>query len=162
MKVLLHSGPGFIGAAIRWQTDSDWSHASLWFPRSREVIESREFKGVVRTPLAAVAEAMHRTPGLRVAVYDFAAPLTRREESRAYWHARSEEGAGYDYPAIFRFVTRARGASDSRWFCSEFVAHIAEKHARRLFNETPAWRVTPGLLPRSLALQYAGELSDFL
>lgn len=161
MRILLHSGPGFISRAIRFQTRSAWNHASLLFD-DRYVIEAREFKGVVRTPVSDIIKAMTKEPRLRVAVYDFAEPLTETEIERARQHAENQLGLPYDYGAVFRFISRRASVINGRWFCSELVTEVANMATRPLFRETAAWEVSPGLIPRTPVLVYRCELPSLL
>lgn len=105
---------------------------------------------------------MEAEPRLRVAVYDFALPLFAEQRAAAYAFASGEVGSGYDYAGVARFISRRRGPSDARWFCSEFVAATCATVGRFLFHETEPHEVPPGLLPRSLALRYVAELPAYL
>lgn len=157
MKILLHSGPGFISRAIKLQTRSDWNHASLLFDDG-VVFEAREFKGVVRTPLAALRAAMEREPSLLIAVFAFDQPLSPLEKHVARSFAESQLGCPYDYADIARFLTRQPASTDGKWFCSEYVTAACEAMRRPLFRRTAAWEVPPGLIPRSLALHFSHHL----
>lgn len=157
MRVLLHSGPGIIGSLIRWQTRSEFSHASLLFSDDT-VIESREFRGVRKLHVNEVYRAMHEEPKLRISVYEFFRPISKEQEAGARRFAEEQIGLGYDYMDVVSFLTRRRRTEDDAWFCSELVSAVCRRAGRPLFHDTADWEVAPGLIPRSLALTYAGEL----
>jgi uncharacterized protein YycO len=157
MKVLIHSGPGVVSRLIRLQTRSRWNHASLLFDDGT-VIESREWKGVIETPVGRVLEAMWNEPLLRVSIYEFVEPLTEEEKMRGRAFAEEQRGLPYDYLSVARFISRRCGGFDDRWFCSELVGAACVAAGRPLFRETQAWEIPPGWLPRSLALRFLRDL----
>lgn len=155
MKILLHSGPGLISRLIKWQTDSDYNHASLLFSDGT-VIEAREFKGVVHTPLADIREAVRRSKGkLRVEIHEL--NIFGLHENRARAFAEAQVDKPYDYAAIGRFLSRGRGVTNEKWFCSE-LAYAATEVGGISLLRSDAWRVAPGDLAESPLLSFAGLL----
>jgi uncharacterized protein YycO len=157
VRILLHSGPGWIGDLIRWQTRGDYSHASVLFDDGT-VIESREFKGVRRLSIDDVGRDLATIAELRIDVYEFAQPVPAERAQAARTFAEEQLGKGYDYFDIFAFLTRRRRHEDDAWFCSELASAIARVAGRPLFEHTEDWEVSPGMIARSLALRLTGSL----
>jgi uncharacterized protein YycO len=146
MRLCLHQGKGFVSSAIRWQTRSKYSHASLLFGDGL-VIEAREFIGVHATKLL---------PRQGEAIEIFEVQATARQESVMRHYALSQVGKPYDYISIARFLTRepVREWQRNDWFCSELAFEtfrIAEIH---LLQNIAAWAVNPGMLSLSPLLRW--------
>ena len=157
MKILLHSGPGLISRLIKWQTRSEWNHASLLFDDDC-VIEAREFRGVRKIHVEDIRQAVARTRGLRVSVYGFREPLTESQKICARIFADEQIGLPYDYTDIIGFLSRRRQQENAAWFCSELVASTCRRIGVPLFRDTESWEVAPGMLARSNELCHIGEV----
>ena len=144
-RVLLYRGRGVMSALIRWQTRSVYSHAALLLPDGR-VIESWQGAGV------RVKEV---TDWRDIDMFEVPV-MTAGQWRRALHHAGCQLGAGYDYWAIVRFVSRVRVPQNGRWFCSELVFAALEAAGVRLLDRIDAWAVSPGLLALSILLNPDG------
>lgn len=143
--VLLFRGRGMMSAAIRWQTRSPYSHAALLLADGRHIIEAWQGAGV-RMKLMEDWRGVER---FAVAGMD----SSRWAEAIAF--ATAHVGAGYDYWAIVRFVSRARMPDNERWFCSELVFAALAHAGVRLFERIEPWAVSPGLMSISPLLRRA-------
>jgi uncharacterized protein YycO len=139
----LHRAPGVFGRLIRWQTRSDYSHASLYCV-GLGVIEAREGKGVHRMP------GYEPKRGEVIELYRVNA-MTDEEMNSAWTFAASQIGKAYDWTMVARFVTRRQESrpSSEKWFCSELVYAAFHHAGHELLRATQPWEVSPGLLARS-------------
>jgi uncharacterized protein YycO len=136
----LHNGTSLISRLITWQTRSTVSHASIWFPDDDVVIESKEGRGVQQTPGAS--HAADRAAGR---IQCFAVQGMTPELAKAVREFMSAKvGAGYDYRAILKFISRRRAGHNTRWFCSELVFAAYQHAGIRLLAHIEAWAVSPG------------------
>lgn len=145
LQVCLHHGKSLLSGLIKWQTRGDYSHASLILPNDRHV-EAREFKGVV-------AHREFTAPrGETADVFEL--PITEEQEQALDHFIRAELGCGYDWRAVFAFITRRTPAKASarKWFCSEFVAACLGAAGIPLFRATHDWEISPAFLARALRL----------
>jgi len=138
MRIGLHRGASWISKAIRWQTRSEYSHASLCF--SDCIIESMEGHGV------RLLGRYER--GQTVDLYRVAA----RDIERDVWQfAAAQLGKGYDWTMVLRFLTRRQESRSStgKWFCSELVFASLQQAGVNLLERCEPWEVSPGLLAKS-------------
>lgn len=124
---------------IRWQTRSEYSHASVRI-NDRQIIEAVEGQGVIVSPL----------PSLELA--DRFEVNTSMEQAIAIKQFLfAQVGKNYDYTMVARFLTRRQETrkSTGKWFCSE-LAFAAFMHAGvALLARTEPWEASPGLLAKS-------------
>lgn len=148
LMVALHSAPGFIGRAIRWQTRSQYSHASLYLP-GQGIIEAREGKGVRHISDFELKE------GERIEIYRIEG-IADADANFAWEFAQAQIGKGYDWTMVLRFVSRRQESrsSSEKWFCSELVYAALKAAGVDLLRATDPWEVSPGLLGRSPRLSY--------
>lgn len=148
-RILLYHGRGLLSAAIRLQTASDFSHASLLMPDGRTVIEAWQGAGVQRTTLTGTqGVSAFDVPDMSLAQWDAAIEF-----------ADAQVGDGYDYRGVFRFLLPLVKPSPRRWFCSELVFAACQTAGCDLLSRVEPYRVSPGMLsmspllvPASLAL----------
>jgi uncharacterized protein YycO len=157
--IQMHTGTSLFSRLIRWFSRSKYSHVSVWFvdltvSYGGYVIESLEPKGVRVCPAHLYREA--RRDG-RITLYAPRTPLSQAERDAMERAMREQMDKPYDWTGVFRFLTRKRHAQDETWFCSELVAYAFTKAGRPLFEQTEWWEVTPGDIPRSLALVRASD-----
>jgi uncharacterized protein YycO len=168
IQICAYQGTSLISRLIRWQTRSRYSHIATRFTADKwvklgdsekyvhagNVIEAWE--GGVR--LAGNISTSH-TPGTRVDLFEFAAPLTATEEQAVARFLVRQLGKGYDYLAIVRFITRepVNRWQKSRWFCSELVFEACLTAGRNLLERCAAWEMPPRDIPRSPLLKSAGH-----
>lgn len=148
--IALHQAPGLIARLIRWQTRSEYSHASLVFMNDGEmdcVIEAREGHGV------RCLEGLHAKPGELIDVCRV--EMTEAQAQEIFEFALAQVGKSYDWTMVARFVTRRQEARSStgRWFCSELVYAAFLQANINLLRRTEPWEVSPGLLARSPLLK---------
>ena len=138
MIVCLHRSGGLLGALIRWQTRSPYSHASMLIEGKH--YESVAGKGVVRSPLSKSAE-LFLVDGI--------------DDTSAASFVDKQLGKGYDYSSVLRFVSRKQASrkSSRKWFCSELVYATCQKGGIELLRAVAPWEVSPGMLSRSPLLK---------
>jgi uncharacterized protein YycO len=141
--VCLHKGTSVISKLIRWQTRSNYSHASLLFPDGTH-LESREFVGV----------RWHKkfTPNPGEQVDQFVGPpLSEQQYDAIVRFALEQVQKPYDYTMVARFVSRRQASREEsgKWFCSELVYAAYASAGIHLLRDTQPWEVSPGLLGRS-------------
>lgn len=141
MVIALHRGKGLVARLIKWQTRSQYSHASAVLSDGR-VVEAREGVGVQVLPGMPVTEDVD---------YFEIDGLTWDQERTAEEFLLEQEGKGYDYTMIARFLTRRQEARSStgKWFCSELVFAALRKAGMVLLARMEPWRVAPGHLEMS-------------
>jgi uncharacterized protein YycO len=152
----LHKGTSFFSRLIRWQTRSPYSHASVLFYDTSDadlsvVIESMEGHGVRSIPALAYRDA--RLSG-KIALYRVPS-LTDGQIATIRAFMEGQIGKQYDWPAVFKFITRRKHAHDERWFCSELVFAAFQEAGVTLLNGTEAWAVWPGQLAHSPLVERA-------
>jgi uncharacterized protein YycO len=151
MRIALYQGVGGLSRAIRFLTRSKYSHAAFLL-NDNTVIEAWTDGGVRHVANLSV----RHTPGTVVDIYQYDTPLSPREEDVLLNFLHEQLGKDYDFSHVLRFVTRRPGKEDTtEWFCSELVDAASNAVKRVLFKETKSWEVSPGLLPRSLALKFS-------
>lgn len=143
MYIGLHRGKGFISKAIKWQTRSEYSHASFIFSDGK-VFESREGKGV--------RFLNYMPPDQDVDYYEILGLDEDTEQKIKAW-CLGKIGEAYDYSGVFRFISRRRYRDNNKWFCSEIVFHALKIHGIVLLNYIESWETSPALLRLSLLLK---------
>lgn len=146
ITICLHRGTGAISRLIRWQTRSEYSHASMILG-SGLFIEAREFIGV------RALQSLTAPAGEEVDLFHVEMSATQMEEAADF--ALAQLGKPYDYTMVARFVSRrdASRASSGKWFCSELVYASLQVAGVSLLRDTQPWEVSPGLLARSPLLR---------
>jgi len=149
MLVALHRGEGWIARAIRWQTRSVYSHASIVLEDSGSVIEAREFQGVRRISWKEVMASGERMDLFRVK------GLTPEAEAVVLQFLWEQMGKPYDYTMVARFISRRQAAREEsgKWFCSELVFAALAKAGVKLLERIEPWAVSPGVLRLSTRLE---------
>ena len=149
MLIALHRGTGFIARAIRWQTRSVYSHASVLLEESEMVIEAREFQGVRVVMWNDVVASGEVVDLFRVR------DISAEQEKVVREFLWEQMGKGYDYTMVARFVSRRQEerASSGKWFCSELVFAALAKAGVKLLERIEAWEVSPGVLRLSTRLE---------
>jgi uncharacterized protein YycO len=154
MRIALFRSGSWVSRGIRWFTRGTYSHAAL-VTDAGTVWESRErtktWKGGVRK-LASLAEAAD--PGDVVHVFEV--ETSAEEDAEILKFAQSQEGHGYDYWGLVRFLDRRSDEADEKagtWFCSEFVHAAFRAAGIELFERTFDWEVAPDLLKRCVYLE---------
>lgn len=139
-----HNGP--IASAIKWQTDSRYSHAALLF-NERFLIESVGGEGVI-------GRLVQPEDLSQADVFDV---LGIDEETAAvvFGFANGQVGKGYDYWGCARFISRRHLPENDRWFCSELVAESFKQAEYPLLMRVESWQVSPGDLAFSPKLSKA-------
>src|SRR5688572_25477553 len=148
LRIGLHRSSGFVSSLIKWQSRSEYSHASLILPDDT-VLESMQGRGVVQD----------RTVQSCGEVVDiFTVPAFASVHKNALTFAQAQLGKGYDYTMVARFITRkpATRKSSGLWFCSELVFASFAQAGLLLLRDTEAWEVSPELLSKSPYLIEAG------
>lgn len=141
--VALYRGHGAVGHLIRWQTRSEYSHASLVYPDadglpSNLSIESKEFHGVRRHEITP--DEWENIDLFRVV------NCTPTQWRRAFQFAERQLGADYDWRGVFRFVTRLPAYKNDKWFCSELVCAALRYAGCPLLSRIACHEVPPGFL----------------
>lgn len=142
LTICLHRGSSLIGKLIRWQTRSEYSHASMVLPDGL-FVEAREGIGVRALP------RLTKAAGETVDMFSISITETQASEIAAF--AKEQLGKPYDYAMVARFVSRRHESRSSRgkWFCSELVFAACKQAGVNLLRATDPWEVSPGMLARS-------------
>lgn len=140
MIICLHKGKGLISSLIRFQTRGRYTHASILI-KERDVIEAREFKGVVESRIELIDSSFNL----------FKVTTTREQDEKIISFLKDQLGKEYDYTMVARFVTRRQEhrKSKEKWFCSELVFAAFLHAGINLLERTEPWEVSPNLLSRS-------------
>jgi uncharacterized protein YycO len=148
LRIGLHRSEGWISKAIKWQTRSQFSHASLVLPDDT-VLESMQGRGVVHgRKVESCVECVDLFTVLAIA----------KVQDAALGFAMSQLGKPYDYTMVARFVTRRTESlrTKEKWFCSELVFAAFLHAGLPLLRDTQPWEVSPELLSKSPYLVEAG------
>jgi uncharacterized protein YycO len=148
LRIGLHRSDGWVSKAIKWQTRSDYSHASIVLADDT-VLESMQGRGVVwGRKVQDCAEPVDL----------FAVTALARVHHDALEFAKRQLGKPYDYTMVARFISRrpAHRAESGKWFCSELVFAAFAHAGLLLLRDTQAWEVSPELLSKSPYLVEAG------
>jgi hypothetical protein len=138
LLIRAYRGRGLICWFVRWQTRSPYSHVALQFGDT--FFESHPWRGgFIQCDMTDADRAADA----------FGIEVPERIYLSMFAWASLHVGCGYDWLAIFRFISRRRYRSNNRWICSEWIFRAFLDHSIRLFNETEEWEVSPGLLVRS-------------
>lgn len=126
-----HTPVSLLIRAAQWW--APWSHVGVLDEERGQVIEARMLHGVIATPAAEFLARYTATERVDVQCPNPAAGLQ--------W-ARCQVGAGYDYGAVARFVSKALGRDHAlRHHCVE-LAEAALIAAGRQRYRIPPHRVT--------------------
>jgi len=147
--ILLYSGKGGISQLIRFQTRSEYSHASLLFPDGA-VIESWQGSAKKLFRNSGVRE-VHLTSTEGITAFSLPG-LTQEDAIKLRALAMGKVGCDYDYLSVFRFVSRVRPHENDKWFCSELVCYLLLKVHFQILNLAPA-RTSPGHIAWSPNIQ---------
>lgn len=147
--ILAYRGKSIVSRLIELQTRSPYSHVAIEFP-GHGVWESWMPAGVRKVDHYLDGH----TPGTPVDVFavDGDVPWV------AVWDfCHAQQGAGYDWRGVFRFLSRRPAPVNGRWFCSELVAAAFIEASLPLLNAAidPAY-----LSPRDIVLSPMLELVE--
>lgn len=144
LTVRIYKSKGLVSNLIKWQTNSEYSHASIVVTDNNGIsrlYEAREFKGVL-SRLAIDQED-----------YDefMVKDITRNQELGIIEFLERQIGKKYDYWLILQFVARNQNTrkASGKWICSELVYAALRKVGIELLARTEPVYVSPGLLARS-------------
>ena len=140
LRIGLHRSTGLVSSLIKWQTRSQYSHASLILP-SGLILESIQGKGVV----------MDRWYALRDDIDVFTVAIREEQEHAVIDFAKQQLGKPYDYTMVLRFISRRQATrkTSGKWFCSELVFASYLEAGIALLRDTEPWEVSPELLSKS-------------
>lgn len=138
--------PGSI--AIRVGTWSRFSHCDLIVGNGSRIIGAAPFCGVAESPIEKRLESSRHWAIYEVETWQ--APVEAA--------AREQLGKPYDWLGCLGIVFHRDWHKDSRWFCSELIAHAFSVAGVHLVNpELRLNRVTPEALLRSPLLKRIAE-----
>lgn len=165
LQILAYRGKSTLSGLIRWQTDSQYSHIATRFTqdiivatagrrvqvRAGNVIEAWTGGVLLNDSLSTVHSS--RTP---VDVFEFKEPLSAELVRRVAEFQCRQIGKGYDYAAIFRFLTREPENQwmKDRWFCSELCFAAFQHSGLSILERIQAYRVRPRDIPISPLLRF--------
>lgn len=155
--IALYRGVSGLSRLIRFQTRSCYSHAAFIDTATHEVFESTiRGKGVQ----GWIPAGKLHTAGTVVDVFVPVTPLSMDEEHRLRLWLAIQQGKGYDFLGILRFIDRRRHVdNDRRWFCSELVFSGFLDLGRALLVHIPAYAVAPAHLAWSPLLRRIGQFT---
>ena len=139
--ILLTRSSGIIGALIRWQTRSMWSHAAVLV--NGYVYEAREGSRVRRM---LSKDWRHGT-----ITGAFPVSITEEQMVQMMDFLDNQIGKSYDYGSVLRFISRRQESrkGSGKWFCSELVFAAFREAGVQLLKRVEPWAVSPGLLSLS-------------
>ena len=139
--IALYRGISVASRLIRWYTRGPYSHAAWIDPDTGACYEA--WTSGVRKELTY--ESNH-TPGTPVDF--FATPATREQSLAIRQFLQDNLGKPYDWPAIFKFVTRRpeAAADQERWDCSEIILSACLSAALPLLARVEPYKVSPSML----------------
>jgi uncharacterized protein YycO len=138
--VLFKNHERLLQKLIRWQTDSQYSHAALLFD-DNWLIESGVEHGV-RQREFVYDPAIHD-------VFNVLPPPFGGEADSILRFAERQAGKKYDFWGCLRFISRRRLPENDKWFCSELVFEAFAQAGYRLLNNVESYQVSPGDLATS-------------
>lgn len=141
LRIGLHRTGGWMSRLIKWQTRSEYSHASLVLPDDT-VLEALQGKGVIHgRSIRSVKE--------QVDLFEVACGVPVTEAALTF--AKAQIGKGYDWTMVIRFLTRQPESrkQSKKWFCSELVYASFAEAGWPLLRDTAPWEVSPELLSKS-------------
>lgn len=152
MIVALYKGISPLSRMIRFRTWSEYSHASLYVPRSGE-FESWIPNGVRNvSPIGS-----GHTPGTQVDL--FAVTVTPSQEGKILHFLQEQVGKKYDYRGVLGFLSRRdRAQNQDRWFCSELVFAACQAGGIDLLARIQPHRVSPDMLALSPLLEHKSSI----
>ena len=157
LYILQYKGLSWISQIIKTVTWSQFSHSDICNIHG-VTLEAWEKKGV---DLATDPWENHR-PGTPISVYKLDA--TSEQCQRIWNEGKRHVGQGYDFLSLVGFlpILRHFWRDDSqKWFCSHFVAYICRRGGAPLFSQqTPLYKLSPGVIPWSPRLKWIGEVSN--
>ncbi len=133
--VTLISGTGFNSKAIKWFTDSQWSHAAIGFDSSLEILYSfnlyRQGLNIVNGfSIEGKNHYLKENKDIRIKVYAlFVTPEQRKNMLDAVtWYIENQDKTRYNFGNIFNIAMRkimTKHAEDrDKMICSQFVYSI--------------------------------------
>ncbi len=136
----LHKHNGLAECAIKWQTRSPYSHASVIMDAGQYAVEAvwPRVRLVERPPIDPQADY-------------FKVSLTPEQETRVREFLLKQVGKPYDLTMVCRFVTRQQETrkSQGKWFCSELIFAAFKTAGVELLARIEPWEVSPGTLSNS-------------
>lgn len=149
MKILQYQGVSPISKAIRWQTRDNTSHTAL-LEDDGSVWEAWHKGGVAHNESIS---SVH-TPGTKVKVYSLKPEyLDCFGESTALKFLEAQEGKGYDFSSVLRFLSRRDAPKNNLWFCSELALTYFQKGCLPLLRGNPS-QLSPRDVNLSTRIQY--------
>jgi uncharacterized protein YycO len=139
--VLFKSNRHIVQKLIRWQTDSQYSHAALLFD-GMYLIEAHIQGGVQARLFPAEHEDAYD-------VFDVAVEMSLDAMFAVMTFAYAQRGKKYDFWGCLRFISRRRLPENDKWFCSELVFEAFKQAGHRLLNNVESYQVSPGDLATS-------------
>ena len=152
--IAAYKGKSFVSRQIKWFTWSEYSHVAYVY-EDGTCVEAWHKGGVQRN----ISPGILHSPGTVIEFYELPRPNSIISWSQELAEQFFEEQIGkkYDFPSVFRFLTRRResDASQHKWFCSELVFAVMRSAGLRLLHRIAAYKVTPGHIVLSPFLQYS-------
>lgn len=151
VRIALFEGVSVVSRLIRWQTRSSYSHVAA-IMQDGSVIEAWH-KGGVRHVHSL--DFLH-TPGTLVHIFEVNIPDHFQVDYFDF--LMLQVGKKYDFRSVFRFITRKRGMSDGKWFCSELVFEALQYANIVPLRRIQSQDVSPQLLSLSPFLKYKEKI----
>lgn len=143
VKMLLFNGRGKVSDAIRWQTDSNYSHAAIELPDG-SIIEAWQGSGLELLLMRGKVARKTLTDRSTITVFDVV--QTPEQTAKIVEFLEAQVGKPYNYRGIVRFITRGMTDPHDSWFCSELVFAAFQYAGINLLERIDAALVSPGML----------------
>lgn len=151
--IALYKGISSISQTIQWFHRSEYSHAA-WHEPDGSGWEAWARGGVQRF------DHFRDTHSPGTIIHCFQVDMSSAQHDCLQNFLRSQEGKGYDFLSVIRFITRRpqRPVDQDRWFCSELIFAAFQYIGMPLLMRIPAWKVYPEMLAYSPLLVPAGTI----
>jgi len=143
VKLLLFYGRGWVSDAIRWQTDSEYSHTAIGLPDG-SIIEAWQGSGFELLMMRGKVQKKFLTD--KSTITEFEVEQTPEQTAKIIEFLEAQVGKPYNYSGIVRFITRSDLDPRDSWFCSELVFAAFQYAGINLFERVKAVKIPPGML----------------
>jgi len=148
MKIALYKGKSWMSSLIKWQTRGVYSHAAVLF-NDGTVVEAWQLGGQGVRLIKDLGDKHEK--GTPVDIYEVQVSKPQYDAIKEF--LLNQVGKKYDWTAIIRFLTKAKGDNPDKWICSELVFAAFAHAGIALLARTKPHEVSPVLLGRSTHLK---------
>lgn len=156
--IAAYQGISWLSRAIRFRTDSEYSHVAHINDKTGVCIEAW-WPGGVR---AVANYRIRHTRGTVVDLFQLKDRIAREYAEEAVWGwLQMQLGKSYDIRGILRFLTRGKEHDTDNpfdWFCSRMEFTAWHMYGIQLLERVPSYKIDPGDIPKSPLLESCGTV----